>query len=230
MIPKTVVNPINSTNTVVNTASSLVGKVRYSFGADDVPGGVADCSSFTQYVYDQAGIDIGRDTRAQWAKGVEVPKKALQPGDLVFFQGTYRPGVSHVGIYVGDGKMIHNGDSGTQVADINSKYYTEHYLGAKRVINNPTHSIEDYKYNSLGSTNIAVPPNATDDQLAAANEVVNDAVGLDGDLDLMGVIVRIIIIIGVIVLAVVFLLKAFDINPFNLPATALNKLAPSGGD
>lgn len=120
---------------VVDTALRLEGKVKYIFGANDVAGGKGDCSSYTQYVYKQHGVDIGRDTRAQLSKVTKVSKENLQPGDLVFFQGTYRKGVSHVGIYIGNGKFIHNSSSAgkTVVSDLNSSYYKNHWLTGGRV-------------------------------------------------------------------------------------------------
>ena len=67
--------------------------------------------------------------------GAAVSKDELQPGDLVFFGwGPYS--VSHVGIYIGDGQMIHASTSSTGViiSDLDSSYYTRKYVGAKRVV------------------------------------------------------------------------------------------------
>ena len=58
----------------------------------------------------------------------------LQPGDLVFFS-TYEPGISHVGIYIGDSQFINASNDGVSVADLNSRYWASRYVGAKRVIN-----------------------------------------------------------------------------------------------
>lgn len=124
---------------VVDTANSLLGKVKYSFGATDVANGKGDCSSFTQYVFKQNGISIGRTTNEQYQQGTSVNKEDLQPGDLVFFKNTYnsgyKDGVSHVGIYVGNGQFIHNssGKGGTTVSNLSDNYYSKHYLGARRV-------------------------------------------------------------------------------------------------
>lgn len=124
---------------VVDLAKSLVGKVSYKFGAEDVAGGKGDCSSFTQYVYAQNGVEIGRNTNAQWQTGEKVSLEQIQPGDLVFFKNTYasgyKDGVSHVGIYIGDGEFIHNssGAGETVVSSLSDSYYAKHYLGARRV-------------------------------------------------------------------------------------------------
>lgn len=123
-------------NELVEKAKSLIGKVQYVFGADNIEGGTGDCSSFTSYIYELYGLDIGRDTQSQWTGiGTKISKSELQPGDLVFFKNTYSSnhtdGVSHVGIYSGGGKFVHLGSNGVQEASLNDSYWTSHYLGAK---------------------------------------------------------------------------------------------------
>lgn len=120
----------------------MAGNVRYQFGGNDAKKGQLDCSSFTQTIFKQAGVDIGRDTRSQWKKGQQIPPDQMRPGDLVFFQGTYRPGVSHVGIYIGNGRFIHNSSSekgpkngSVTVGQLNNDYWQKHWLGARRVMN-----------------------------------------------------------------------------------------------
>lgn len=122
---------------VITLANSLVGKVKYSFGADSITtsGGVGDCSSFTQFVFKQNGVSLPRTAEAQYnsSKGTKISKENLQVGDMVFFQGTYKSGISHVGIYAGNGKFIHNSSSGgTKISDLNASYYKQHYAGAVR--------------------------------------------------------------------------------------------------
>lgn len=123
---------------VVDLAQSLIGKVKYSFGADAIEKGVGDCSSFTQYVYSKNGYSIGRTTEQQWKQGSTVSQNNLQAGDLVFFKNTYNSGhidgVSHVGVYVGNGQFVHNSSSkGVTTSSLSESYWTQHYLGAKRV-------------------------------------------------------------------------------------------------
>ena len=121
---------------VLSTAASLVGKVKYSFGSSSITasGGTGDCSSFIQYVFKQNGVNLPRTASAQAKVGTEVRKDQLQAGDLVFFQGTYKSGISHVGVYAGNGKFIHNSSSGgTKVSDLNSRYYSNHYATARRI-------------------------------------------------------------------------------------------------
>lgn len=95
-----------------------------------------DCSGFTKFVaMNTLGIDITHDMFAQYEMGQRVERDELQPGDLVFFQNTFRPGMSHNGIYIGDGQMVHaeNESTGVKVSDINSDYYSSRWLGAVRL-------------------------------------------------------------------------------------------------
>ena len=88
-----------------------------------------------QYIFRQSGITLPRTTTEQYKVGTYVSKANLIPGDLVFLQNTYREGISHVGIYIGNGKMIHASSSkGIVISDLSSSYYTKHYYGARRVI------------------------------------------------------------------------------------------------
>ena len=84
-----------------------------------------DCSGFVSYVINQCGWDVGR-LGAQGIYNICTPTTSPQPGDLVFFTGTYdTPGVSHVGIYVGDGWMLHCGDPIGYV-NLNTSYWQSH--------------------------------------------------------------------------------------------------------
>ena len=71
-----------------------------------------DCSGLTSYAYKAAGVSIPRTSKAQSTAGVPVDRASLQPGDLVFF---YNP-VSHVGMYIGNGQMVHASTAGKPVA------------------------------------------------------------------------------------------------------------------
>lgn len=95
-----------------------------------------DCSGFTQYVYRQSGITIPRTCEGQLAAGIIIPKESLQCGDLVLFHRTNHPTalVTHVGMYLGDGKLIHAGSGGITIVDLDSRYFAEHYLCARRVV------------------------------------------------------------------------------------------------
>ena len=94
-----------------------------------------DCSGFVQYVFGKNGYNITRTTYTQWDNdGTPVDREDLLPGDLVYFGSGDDP--SHVGIYVGDGKMIHSPRTGDVIrySTIESGYYDDCYLGARRIV------------------------------------------------------------------------------------------------
>lgn len=90
-----------------------------------------DCSGFIYYTYKQAGKDMKRLSSAGYydrAYYVNNP----QAGDLVFFEGTYKPGISHMGIYLGNNQFIHAGSKGVQVVSLNNSYWKSHFSSFKR--------------------------------------------------------------------------------------------------
>ena len=94
-----------------------------------------DCSGFIYYVFDQLGYGLPRMADGQYEVGIPVPRQALRPGDLVFFE-TYEPGPSHVGIYIGNDQFIHasSGAGHVTVTPLNKTYYRDRYLGARRIL------------------------------------------------------------------------------------------------
>ena len=91
-----------------------------------------DCSGFVSYVYNQCGWSFGR-LGAQGLYNISTRTSSPKPGDLVFFTGTYdTPGISHVGIYVGDGWMLHCGDP-ISYANLNSSYWQSHLYAYGRL-------------------------------------------------------------------------------------------------
>ena len=119
---------------IVDYAMQFLGYGYVSGG--NGPGGF-DCSGFTQFVIlNMLGVDIGHDVAGQINSGYWVDWGNWQPGDLVFFAGTYRAGISHVGIYIGDGQFIHaeNENTGVRISSVYSNYYSGHYYGALRLI------------------------------------------------------------------------------------------------
>jgi hypothetical protein len=118
-------------NKIVAKAKQYLG-VPYKWGGT-TPSGF-DCSGFVYYVLRSQGIEVSRTQTAMYAQGTPVSKSNLQPGDVVFFQNTYKAGLSHVGIYVGDGQFIHAPSSGKVVsyANLYTDYYIAHYYGAVR--------------------------------------------------------------------------------------------------
>lgn len=91
-----------------------------------------DCSGFVSWVINHSGWDVGR-LGAQGLYNICTRTSSPRPGDLVFFTGTYdTPGISHVGIYVGDNFMLHCGDP-IQFADLSSSYWQSHLYAYGRL-------------------------------------------------------------------------------------------------
>ncbi|WP_325175875.1 C40 family peptidase [Paenibacillus profundus] len=122
---------------VIAAGKKLIG-VPYKFGAKSGNTNVFDCSSFTQYVFNQNGIDIPRSSQEQSKVGTSVSKKDLQSGDLVF-SDTNRDGViNHVAIYMGGDKIIHTYrvGIGVTISDFSGSTWDKTYVTARRVISN----------------------------------------------------------------------------------------------
>lgn len=117
---------------ILETAKQLLGQP-YLWGGMTT-GGV-DCSGFVHTVFKVHSIRLHRDTDLEYFyDGVAVSSEQLQPGDLVFFE-TYKSGASHVGIYAGNRKFLHSSSSsGVNFDSLDSPYFSQHFLGAKRVI------------------------------------------------------------------------------------------------
>lgn len=104
--------------------------VPYVFGGT-TPSGF-DCSGFTGWVYKKFGKSLPRTAAAQYDATTRVDRDQLQKGDLVFFSNTYKPGISHVGIYIGDNKMIDASGDHVQIDSLSEGYWSAHYSGAGR--------------------------------------------------------------------------------------------------
>jgi len=106
----------------------------YVWGGDSLTGGV-DCSGLVQQVYAHFGIKLPRVTYDQIGEGAPVGMKGLRAGDLVFFDTSGSNSPSHVGIYLGAGKMIHAPRPGksVEVVDITKGYYLDKFLGGRRI-------------------------------------------------------------------------------------------------
>lgn len=88
---------------VADAAAKYVGILRYIWGGTSLESG-ADCSGFVQQLFAQyVGTSIPRLASAQFQKGTAVSRGQLAPGNLVFFSNTYKPGISHVGVFTGSG-------------------------------------------------------------------------------------------------------------------------------
>ena len=93
-----------------------------------------DCSGYVCWVYNQNGYNVGRTTaNGLWNKSQHISEAEAKPGDLVFFKGTYdTPGMSHTGIYLGNGMMVSAGDP-IKYANIHSSYWERHLAGFGRL-------------------------------------------------------------------------------------------------
>ncbi|MCO7175742.1 LysM peptidoglycan-binding domain-containing protein [Sporolactobacillus kofuensis] len=120
-----------SGTSVVNKAQQGIGQA-YSWGNND-------CSGFTLRVFSQLGIQLPHNAAAQAGYGTAVSRSDLQPGDLVFFN-TSGSGISHVGIYVGNNRMISSENENTGVRETQifgggaSSYWAPRYVTARRIV------------------------------------------------------------------------------------------------
>ena len=117
---------------LITEAEKYIG-YPYVWGGSN-PNTSFDCSGFVSWVLTQSGVCNTGRLGAQGLYNISTPVSSAnaRPGDLIFFVGTYdTPGVSHVGIYVGGGKMLHCGDP-IQYADINTSYWQSHFYAFGR--------------------------------------------------------------------------------------------------
>ena len=120
-----------SAEAIIATAKQYIG-VPYVWGGS-TPSGF-DCSGYVKYVFGKHGITLPRTSRDQYNVGIWVSKSNLRPGDLVFYN-TSGNGVSHLGIYIGNGQFIHASSSrGVMISEMSNSYWSARYYGARRVL------------------------------------------------------------------------------------------------
>ena len=136
-----VLNGNKASETTPNvTGAQILAEAKQYLGTPYQYGGASpagfDCSGFTYYVLLSLGFHPNRTPADQYKQGKFVDKANLQVGDIVFFANTYGSGISHVGIYSGNGQFIHapNSRSTVSYADLSTGYWAEHYYGARRMV------------------------------------------------------------------------------------------------
>ena len=117
---------------IENKAKSMLG-TKYKYGANGPY--QYDCSGFTKHVFSSQGITIPRTSKEQAKVGKYLRYSELKKGDLVFFRADNNSKVSHVGIFIGDGKFIHASSSKKKVviSNMNSNYVVTHFKWGRRV-------------------------------------------------------------------------------------------------
>ena len=123
-----------------SSGAAILAEAQKHLGAPYVWGGASpagfDCSGFVYYVLKTQGIPSYRTPEDQFRQGTPVDKSQLQPGDIVYFYGTYADRISHTGIYAGNGQFIHapNSRSVVSYSNLESGYWADHYYGARRMV------------------------------------------------------------------------------------------------
>jgi cell wall-associated NlpC family hydrolase len=126
VVQKPAVAAASNAQEIIDEAKKYIG-TPYLWGGN-TPSGF-DCSGFVKYVFTKFGVSIPRTTETQWTATTPVNSPSI--GDLVFFQ-TYKPGPSHVGIYLGNNKFISAASSGVTISNMTSSYWGPRYLGARK--------------------------------------------------------------------------------------------------
>lgn len=132
--PVGVSDPDPTRQSIVHNANALLG-TPYRYGGSRADG--LDCSGLVQLAYTRAGVRVPRDTIAQFRAG--IAQSRLRPGDLVFYR-IDSPEISHVGIYVGNGEMIHasSGSRHVRRVRIDSDYWRQRWAGAVTLLHGTT--------------------------------------------------------------------------------------------
>ncbi|WPP39553.1 SH3 domain-containing protein [Paenibacillus hunanensis] len=124
-----------SADRILANALALQGITQYGYGKNEAPT-LFDCSSFTRYVFGLEGIDLAWGTRYQKDVGIAVERGQWQKGDLLFFSAGDPNVITHVAIYAGDNKIVHNSPSlnGITISNLDLAYWQDHYVTARRVL------------------------------------------------------------------------------------------------
>ena len=136
--PLTVPEPPGTIASLLAKAKTYLGTV-YRYGGMSPKG--FDCSGFVSYVFSSVGVDLDRSSGSQARQGEPIDLAHIQPGDLLFFSTRgMRKGISHVGIYLGEGQFIHasswggRGKNCVKFGELASKYFAERLVSARRMV------------------------------------------------------------------------------------------------
>ena len=123
----------DAADTIVREARESIG-IRYGYGRAGVK--ATDCAGLTRRVAASAGVKLPRTTGEQYRVGKPLKRDELAPGDLVFFRNTYKRGISHVGIYIGEGKFIHAASRQRYVVidELDEPYFRTRFAGGRRIV------------------------------------------------------------------------------------------------
>lgn len=121
-----------------NFGDRVLELVRSQVGTPYVWGGITpnrgfDCSGLVQWAYAEAGASLPRTAAAQLDATSRLRAEELRPGDLVFFAGTDGSGISHVGVFAGEGRMVHSSRGGVREETLYTEYWRDHWAGVGRV-------------------------------------------------------------------------------------------------
>ena len=141
-------------STLLDKAKTYLG-VPYHYGGTTPKG--FDCSGFVRFVFGAFGFGLDRSSYSQANQGDPVDLKQIQPGDLLFFRTRGNQNrVSHVGIYLGQGQFIHAGSwggpgkRGVKIGELDSSYYANRLISARRVLTQPMGTTEVLEQLLLG--------------------------------------------------------------------------------
>ncbi len=123
--------PPEAREQIIEIALAQLGQP-YVYGGSR-PGGF-DCSGLVHYAYSRAGLEVPRTTGEQYRQAQRIARRNLAPGDLVFFR--LRGSVSHVGLYLGDGEMVHAPSTGNNVRiePIDARFWDRRFAGGARLL------------------------------------------------------------------------------------------------
>ncbi len=131
---------MDSTQSVTDLRKALIAMamklrdIRYVRGGSDPSTGF-DCSGFVRYVFAHAvGMQLPNNSASQFLAGLKVKRADMKPGDLVFFRTHGKRRISHVGIYISNGRFIHSPTTGksVEISSLDSGYWAKRFAGAKR--------------------------------------------------------------------------------------------------